>query len=42
MRQDWPTIATTLADIIDGHFAGETPADSTVFVDAVVLTAENA
>ena len=22
VRQDWPTIATTLADIIDAHFAG--------------------
>jgi len=42
VRQDWPTIATTLADIIDAHFAGTDPTESTVFVDAVVLTAENA
>ncbi len=32
VRQDWPTIATTLADIIDAHFAGTDPTDSTVFV----------
>jgi ribose transport system substrate-binding protein len=42
VRQDWPTIATTLADIIDAHFAGTDPSEPTVFVDAVVLTAENA
>jgi ribose transport system substrate-binding protein len=42
VRQDWPTIATTLADIIDAHFAGTDPAESTVFVPAVLLTAENA
>jgi ribose transport system substrate-binding protein len=42
VRQDWPTIATTLADIIDAHFEGTDPADPTVFVDAIVLTAENA
>ena len=32
VRQDWPAIATTLADIIDAHFAGTDPAESTVFV----------
>jgi ribose transport system substrate-binding protein len=42
VRQDWPTIASTLADIIDAHFEGTDPADPTVFVDAIVLTAENA
>jgi len=42
VRQDWPTIATTLADIIDSHFEGTDPEDPTVFVDAIVLTAENA
>ena len=42
VRQDWPTIATTLADIIDSHFEGTDPEDPTVFVDDIVLTAENA
>ena len=43
VRQDWPTIATTLADIIDAHFAGTDPAESTVFVPRCSsLTAENA
>lgn len=42
VRQDWPAISTTLADIIDAHFAGTPPTESTVFVPAVVLTAENA
>jgi ribose transport system substrate-binding protein len=42
VRQDWPTIATTLADIIDAHFAGTDPAESTVYVPAVLITAENA
>lgn len=42
VRQDWPTIATTLLDIIDAHFAGTDPAEPTVFVDAILLTAENA
>lgn len=42
VRQDWPTIASTLADIIDAHFEGTDPEDSTVFVDAILLTAENA
>ncbi|HKZ92761.1 MAG TPA: substrate-binding domain-containing protein [Candidatus Limnocylindrales bacterium] len=42
VRQDWPTIATTLADIIDAHFAGTDPAESTVFVPAVLITADNA
>jgi ribose transport system substrate-binding protein len=42
VRQDWPTIAMTLADIIDAHFAGTDPAEPTVFVPAVLITAENA
>jgi ribose transport system substrate-binding protein len=42
VRQDWPTIATTLTDIIDAHFAGTDPAEPIVFVDAVLLTKDNA
>jgi ribose transport system substrate-binding protein len=42
VRQDWPTISTTLADIIDAHFAGADPAESTVFVPGILITAENA
>ena len=42
VRQDWPTIATTLADIIDAHFAGTDPAEPVVYVPAVLITAENA
>jgi ribose transport system substrate-binding protein len=42
VRQDWPAISSTLADIIDAHFAGTDPAESTVFVPAVLITAENA
>jgi ribose transport system substrate-binding protein len=42
VRQDWPTIATTLTDIIDAHFAGTDPTETTVFVPAVLITAENA
>lgn len=42
VRQDWPTIAVTLADIIDAHFAGTEPVEPVVFVPAVLLTAENA
>ncbi|MFV2063740.1 MAG: substrate-binding domain-containing protein [Chloroflexota bacterium] len=42
VRQDWPAIATTLADIIDAHFAGEDPVEPIVFVPGVLITAENA
>jgi ribose transport system substrate-binding protein len=42
VRQDWPTISTTLADIIDAHFAGTDPAEPIVYVPAVLITAENA
>lgn len=42
VRQDWPTIATTLTDIIDAHFAGTDPTEPVVFVDAVLLTKDNA
>jgi ribose transport system substrate-binding protein len=42
VRQDWPTIAVTLADILDAHFAGTDPAEPTVFVPGVLITAENA
>ncbi len=41
-RQDWPTIATTLVGIINDHFAGTDPAESVVYVPAVLITAENA
>ncbi len=41
-RQDWPTIATTLVDIINDHFAGTDPAEPVVYVPAVLITAENA
>lgn len=42
VRQDWPTITATLADIVDAHFAGTDPAEQTVFVPAELITAENA
>jgi ribose transport system substrate-binding protein len=42
VRQDWPGISTALADIIDGHFAGEAPEESIVYIPGIVITAENA
>ncbi len=42
VRQDWATIADTLTDIIDAHFAGTEPTESTVFVPGILITAENA
>jgi ribose transport system substrate-binding protein len=42
VRQDWPTIATTLTDIIDAHFAGTDPTDKTVYVPAILITKDNA
>ena len=42
VRQDWPTIATTLTDIIDAHFAGTDPTDTTVYVPAILITKDNA
>jgi ribose transport system substrate-binding protein len=42
VRQDWPAITSTLADIIDAYFAGTEPAEQTVFVPATLITAENA
>ena len=42
VRQDWPTIATTLTDIIDAHFAGTDPTDTTVYVRAILITKDNA
>ena len=42
VRQDWPTIATTLTDIIDAHFAGTDPTEQIVYVPAVLLTKDNA
>ena len=32
VRQDWPTITATLADIIDDHFAGTDPAEPDVLL----------
>lgn len=42
VRQDWPTIATTLADLIEGHLTGTPPADNVVFVESVLITPANA
>lgn len=42
VRQDWPTIATKLTDIIGNYFEGKKPAESTVFVPAILITAANA
>jgi ribose transport system substrate-binding protein len=42
VRQDWPTIAETLTDIIDAHFAGTDPAEPVVFVPAILITKDNA
>jgi ribose transport system substrate-binding protein len=42
VRQDWPTIAVTLSDIIDAHFAGTDPTEQVVYVPAVLLTKDNA
>jgi len=42
VRQDWPAVSSTLVDIIDDHFAGTDPAEPTVFIDATLITAENA
>ena len=42
VRQDWPTIAQTLTDIIDAHFAGTDPVDPIVYVPAVLITKDNA
>ena len=42
VRQDWPAITATLADIVDAHFAGTDPAEQTVFLPAELITVENA
>jgi ribose transport system substrate-binding protein len=42
VRQDWPVISATVLDLIEGHFAGQEPAEEVVFIPAVVITAENA
>ena len=42
VRQDWPVIAHTVADLIDAHFAGTDPTESTVYVPGVVVTKANA
>ena len=42
VRQDWPTISATVLDIIEAHFAGQEPAEDTVFIPAILITAENA
>jgi ribose transport system substrate-binding protein len=42
VRQDWPVISATVLDLIEAHFAGDEPAETVVYVPAVVITAENA
>ena len=42
VEQDWGTITSTLADVIDGHFAGTDPEDPNVLVPGVLITAESA
>jgi ribose transport system substrate-binding protein len=42
VRQDWPSISATVLDIIEAHFAGEEPAEDTVFIPAILITSENA
>ena len=42
VRQDWPVIATTVLDLVEAHFGGAEPAETVVFVPAVLITAENA
>jgi len=42
VRQDWPVVASTLLDIIDAELAGEEHAEGTIYVDALLITAENA
>ena len=42
VRQDWPRISATVLDIIEAHFAGEEPAEDTVFIPAILITSENA
>jgi len=42
VRQDWPTISAIVLDVIEAHFAGDEPAENTIFVPAILLTSENA
>jgi ribose transport system substrate-binding protein len=42
VRQDWPVISSTVLELIEANAAGDAPAEDTVFVPAVVITAENA
>lgn len=42
VEQDWETITSTLADVIDSHFAGTDPEDPNVLVPGLLITAENA
>jgi len=42
VRQDWPVIAETVLDLVESHFSGTAPSDSTVFVPAVLITQDNA
>jgi len=42
VKQDWGVIATTELGLIEDFFAGEQPAETVVFVPAVVITADNA
>jgi ribose transport system substrate-binding protein len=42
VKQDWAEIAATELDLIEAYFAGDEPAETVVYVPAVVITAENA
>ncbi|MGD8485469.1 MAG: substrate-binding domain-containing protein [Chloroflexota bacterium] len=42
VEQDWATITSTLADVIDAHFEGTDPEDPNVLVPGLLITAENA
>lgn len=42
VEQDWESITSTLADVIDDHFAGTDPEDPNVLVPGKLITAENA
>lgn len=42
VRQDWPTVTSTLVDTIDDYFAGTEPAEQSVFIPGQLITAENA
>lgn len=41
VRQDWPTIASTVLDLIEDNAAGTPPTEPVVFVDAILVTADS-